>query len=205
MLASAFALQPSLRESSRLPAISRAAGISAAELACLLACGAMAAFAIGFLHLSLRVPGHAILRGVLPMAMGLALVPRRWAGIMMAIGAAITSTTMGALQVGSFPPTAMLSVLALGPVLDLALLGSESKGWRLYLRFAIGGAVANLLALALKIAGVQLAIEMGGGGQFARFGWPVLLASYILCGALAGLVGAIVWFRVRDKDDLRRN
>ncbi len=89
MLATAFAPQLSLRDSSRVPAISRAAGLSAVELACLLACGAAAAAAIGCLHLSLRVPGHAILRGALPMAMGLALVPRRSAGIVMAVGAAL--------------------------------------------------------------------------------------------------------------------
>src|SRR5262249_33124900 len=141
------------------------------------------------LHMSFRVPGHAILRGALPMAMGLAFVPRRWAGIVMSIGAGATATAMSAVQVGSFPATAMLSVLALGPILDLAFLGA-AKGWRLYLRFAVAGAVANLLALALKVAGVRLSIEMGGGGQFLRFSWPVIVASYIACGALAGLIGA---------------
>jgi hypothetical protein len=164
----------------------------------------MAALAIGLLHLSLRVPGHAILRGVLPMAMGLAIVPRRSAGIIMAIGAGVTATAMSAAQIGSFPPTAMLSVLALGPVLDIALLG-QSSGWRLYARLVVAGIVANLLAYAIKAAGVQLGIATGGGGQFMSFALPVILASYILCGALAGFIGAAVWFRTRVDDDLRRN
>jgi hypothetical protein len=194
MLATAFAPQASLRDSSRVPAISRTAGTSAAELACLLVCGAMAALAVGLLHLSLRVPGHAILRGAIPMAMGLALVPRRFAGIVMAIGAGIMSTAMSAGQIGIFPPTAMLSVLAFGPILDVALLG-ESKGWGLYLRFAIAAAIANLLAFALYMASVRLGIEMGGGGRFMSFGWSIMLTSFILCGALAGLVSAVVWFR----------
>src|SRR6476660_8387851 len=120
MLANTFAQQLSLRDSSRVPSISRAAGISVAELACLLACGALAAAAVGLLHLSVRVPGHAILRGTLPMATGLAFVPRRWAGIITSIGAGVTATAMSAGQIGSFQSTAMLSVLALGPVLDLA-------------------------------------------------------------------------------------
>jgi hypothetical protein len=204
MLATAFAPQMSLRNSSRVPVISRAAGISATELLCLLACGGLAAVAVGFLHLSFRVPGHAILRGALPMSLGLALVPRRLAGVVMSIGAGITSTAMSVGHVGIFPPTAMLSVLALGPVLDVAMLG-QSKGWRLYARFVIAGAAANLLAFVLKMAGVTLAIEaVRGGGQFQGFG-SMAVVSYFLCGALAGLLGAVVWFRIRVDDDLRRN
>ena len=174
MFADAFAPKLNLQKSSRLPAISGAARISAAELACLLACGAMAALAIGLLHLSLRMPGHAILRGVLPMAMGLALVPRRSAGTVMAIGAGVTATAMSAGQIGSFPPTAMLSVLALGPVLDLALLG-RSSGWRLYARFVIAGAVANLLAFALESR--RRATRHRNGRRWAvhaAFGLPIM-------------------------------
>lgn len=208
MLANTFAPQLSLRESSRVPPVSRAAGISAAELACLLACGAMAAAAVGWLHLSLRVPGHAILRGALPMAFGLALVPRHWTGIIMAIGAGVTAAAMNFAHIGTFPSTAILSVLALGPVLDVALLGN-STGWRLYARFVIAGVFANLVAFALKMAGVQLGLEaLGGSGQFMRLGW-LAVASYICCGALAGFLGAAACFRATPRgypdDDLRRN
>ena len=123
------------------------------------------------------------------MALGLAIVPRRFAGIVMSIGAGITSTAMSVGHVGFFPPTAMLSVLALGPVLDVAMLG-QSKGLRLYARFIIAGAVANLLAFGLKMAGVTLAIEaVRGGGHFQSFG-SMAVVSYALCGALAGLIGA---------------
>ena len=154
MLAAVFAPQIGLKDSSRLPSLSRTAAITAAELACLLLCGALAALAVGLFHLQLRIPGHAILRGAFPMAMGLALVPRRGAGMMMAIAAGITATVMSAAQVGIFPATSMLSVLALGPILDLALLG-PSTGWKLYARFAAAGAVANLLAFGLKLAGLR--------------------------------------------------
>jgi hypothetical protein len=206
----AFAPQLGLKDSSRLPSLSRSAEITAAEFACLLACGALAALAVGLVHLQLRVPGHAILRGALPMAMGLALVPRRLSGLVMAIGAGITSTAMGAAHIGTFPASSMVSVLALGPILDLALLG-RSSGWRLYLRFAAAGAAANLLALALKIAGFRLGIETGGGGGMGGGGGQTLtfssmaFVSFLICGALAGLIGAAVWFRFRVNDDLRRN
>lgn len=209
MFAATFAPLPNLRESSRVPAISRAAGISLAEFACLLACGALAAMAVGFLHLSLRVPGHAILRGVVPMALGLALVPRRSAGTVMAIGAGITAAAMSAAHLGRFPVPSMLSVLALGPVLDLALLG-QTTGWRLYVRFVLGGAIANLLAYGLKAAGVWLGIEMlSGGREFMRFILPIVLASYIVCGALTGFLGAAACFRATPREypenDLRRD
>src|SRR5215813_10373728 len=189
MLNSAFAPQLGLKGSSRLPSLSRSTGITAAELACLLVCGALAALAVGLVHLQLRVPGHAILRGAFPMAMGLALVPRRLSGLVMAIGAGITSTAMSAAHVGTFPATSMVSILALGPILDLALLG-RSSGWRLYSRFAAAGATANLLAFALKLAGFRLEIETGGaggggngggggGGQMLQFGWMALVSFLI--------------------------
>jgi hypothetical protein len=200
-----FAPQSSLRASSRLPALSRSASVSAMEVACLVACGVLAALAIGFLHHSLRMPGHAIIRGALPMAMGLALVPRRSAGTVMAIGAGITAAGLTAMNVGSFPVPAMLSVLVLGPVLDVALIG-QSTGWRLYVKFVLAGAIANLLAYALKVAGVWLGIGIfSGGGYFARLSLAAVIASYVLCGALAGLLGAAVCFRARGGDDLRRD
>jgi hypothetical protein len=213
MLDAVFAPQIELKDSSRLPSLSRSTAITTAELACLLLCGALGAVAVGLLHLQLRVPGHAILRGAFPMAMGLALVPRRGAGILMAIAAGITATAMSAAQVGVFPATSMLSVLALGPVLDLALLG-PSTGWKLYARFAAAGAIANLLAYGLRLAGLRFGIETAGGGgggngggggaRFLELGTFTLL-SFLICGALAGLIGAAAWFRARAKHDLRRD
>jgi hypothetical protein len=200
----AFATKPNLRSASRLPRLSSASGISFAELACLLACGAFGMFAVGAFHqLRLPFPGHAILRGAVPMGLGLALVPRYSAGVVMSIGAGITAGIMSWAGIGRFPHAAVLSVLALGPVLDLAFL-SRAEGWRLYARFTAAGAVANLLAYFAKIAMLQLDIDTGSGGNFASLGW-ISLASFVIFGALAGLVSAAIWFRVRVDDDLRRN
>lgn len=199
----AFATKPTLRVASRLPTLSREARISIAEITLLLACGAFAALAIGLLQLQIRVPGHAILRAVLPMAMGFALVPRRSAGMVMSVGAGLTAAAMSAGLVGRFPPAAMLGVLALGPVLDLALAG-HPQGWRLYARFAAAGALANLLAFLVRFATAQLGWEFQGIRQFTDF-WLTALPSFVLCGAIAGLVSAAVWFRLRVDDVLRRN
>jgi hypothetical protein len=205
MFAGAFTPQLSLRHRSRVPAISRKASISAVEIGCLLTCGVLAGLAVGVLHLSLRVPGHAILRGALPMVVGYALVPRRSAGAVMALGVAAISWTCSALHIGSFPISAVLSVLALGPILDLALMG-QPTGWRLYARFAIAGVVSNWLALAVKLAGVQFGFALAGGGEGgARYGIAAFLVSYTVCGALAGFLAGAACFRARGPDDLRRD
>jgi hypothetical protein len=200
----AFAAKPSLRSASRLPSLSRAAHISAKEIACLLACGALAVLLVGFVHFPLRLPGHAILNGVLPMSLGMALVARRSGGIAMAIGAGLTAATMNWAGFGRFQPAAVLSILALGPVLDVATAG-RPQGWLLYARFATAGAIANLLAFALRAATPLFGWELAGSRQFATF-WSIALLSFILCGAVAGLLSAVIWFRLRvDHDDLRRN
>jgi hypothetical protein len=199
----AFATRSNLRAASRLPTLSDAAKVSAVEIACLLACGALAALATGLLHWQLRVPGHAILRGVLPIALGLALVPRRSAGMVMSVGATLTAGAMSWGHIGRFPPAAMLGILAFGPVLDVALSG-QVRGWRLYLRMAAAGAVANLLAFAIRFATAVGGWDISGPRYFMSF-WSTALVTFILCGLIAGLISAAVWFRLRVSYDLRRD
>lgn len=194
----AFAANPNLRRASRLPTLSETSQVSLAEIACLLVCGGLAVFAIGFIHVPLRIPGHAILRGVLPVAMGLSLVPRRSAGSVTAIGAAFTSAALSSFGVGRFPPAAMLSAIALGPILDFALAGA-TRGWQLYARFALGGAAANLLAFAARYGLAIAGWDFADSRQFVSF-WSIALVSFTLCGAAAGLLSAVVWFRLRVKE-----
>jgi hypothetical protein len=82
-------------------------------------------------------------------------------------------------------------------MLDLALLG-EPVGWRLYVRFIVAGIVANLIALATRSLLTALGYAIPGSHQMERLGWLVP-ASFILCGALAGLVSAAAWFRWRTR------
>jgi len=198
-----FANKPGLQISSRLPALTEESRVSAKEIAVLLACGALAAAVVGLVRLRMGMPGHAILRAVLPMAMGLALVPRRGGGSVMAVGAGVMAAVMSLAQVVFFQPAALLSVLLLGPVLDLALLG-KPQGWQLYARFVAAGAAANLFAYVIKVATVQLGWSTSGGRNFLAFGMGAL-ASFIACGALAGLISAFIFFRARVNHDLRRD
>jgi hypothetical protein len=165
-----------------------------AEVLLLLGAGALAAAATTFLDMGLRIPGHAIVRAVFPMAFGFALVPRRMAGSMMGIGAALSAAllqTAGARGPGF---GAMTSLVLTGPLLDLALWQAR-RGWRLYLGFALAGLGSNLLAMAVR--GGAKAGGLDGPAARPLFDWlPQAVASYSLCGLIAGLISAAVWFRL---------
>ncbi|HKM70145.1 MAG TPA: hypothetical protein VJX94_08825, partial [Stellaceae bacterium] len=77
--------------SGRLPSLARTGrAVSRAEIVALLLVGASAAVIGSLGELQLRVPGHAILRAVFPMALGLAIVPRRMGGCVMGGSACLT-------------------------------------------------------------------------------------------------------------------
>src|SRR5215470_5155154 len=136
MFAAALRVHDGLRTAGRVPALARPGrALSVAEVAILLLIGAAAAVATATLDFSLRIPGHAIIRSVFPMALGLALVPRRLAGSLMAASAAATTLALraGGHGVGA---GAVTSLCLTGPFLDLALLGAR-QGWRLYLGFLL--------------------------------------------------------------------
>jgi hypothetical protein len=193
MAQAALGLHEGLWSSTRLPSlVAPGQRISGREWAALLLAGAGAALAACFLDLGLRLPGHAILRSVFPMALGLALVPRQGAGLVMGAGALLTA---GGLRLAGLGPGAgaLTSLLLIGPCLDLALWNA-SAGWRVYLRFALAGLAANLAALAvrggLKLVGVDV------GSRPWEAWWPVAIGTYALFGIIAGLVSAVAWFRL---------
>jgi hypothetical protein len=199
----AFAAKQNLRSASRIPGLTADTVISAREINSLLACGAAAALAVGLIHRSFGVPGIAILRGLLPIALGFAIVPRRSAGTIMSLGAGATAAAMTAAHVGEFQIPALVGTLALGPVLDTALAG-RPQGWGIYLRFAVAGIAANLAAFSAKFVALYFGVHFPGSGRVTHF-WSLAMVSFILCGAVAGLISAAIWFRGRVADDLRRS
>src|SRR5262249_14885754 len=125
MLAAALRVNDGLLASSRVPALSRPGRtVSLAEAAALLAVGATAAVLTAALDLHLRIPGHAIIRAIFPMAFGLALVPRRLAGVCMGAGALATGSLLKTAGAG-IGPGALASLTLTGPCLDLAVLGAR--------------------------------------------------------------------------------
>jgi hypothetical protein len=192
-----------------LLASSRVAGWSSpadrlrfAELAVLVGAGVTAAVAVAYLDFSLRVPGHAILRAVLPMALGLSLAPRRLGGVVM--GASACTTVMLLKAAGGRGPGlgALTSLCALGPVLDVALWRCRS-GWPVYLSFALAGWGTNLLAFAIRGAGKMSGFD--GLRMRPLSDWLTIAPwSYSLCGLVAGFLSAALWFRLRVGRDAGR-
>jgi hypothetical protein len=189
-----LSVHPGLAQSSRLPVlVGQERGLQVAEMLLLLAAGVGAALATALLDFGLRIPGHAIIRAVFPMSLGLALAPRRLGGMVMGVSALGSAVALGAGGLAGLGAGAMTSLALTGPFLDLALWRA-GRGWRLYLGFALAGLGSNLAALGVR-AGTKL---VGLGHPAARplaEWWPQAIGSYALCGLLAGLISAAVWFR----------
>jgi len=203
MPASALPVHDGLLGASRVPSLARPErAVSVTEVAVLVLLGAAAAAATALPDLQLRIPGHAILRSVFPMALGMALVPRRLSGSVMGGSALATALLLQAGGAGG-GPGAMTSLTLTGPLLDLALLGARQP-WRLYLGFVLAGLGSNLAAFFVRwgFRAVDLAHRAGGGGGGGRrtAEWLAVAPwTYVLCGALAGLLSAAVWFHLRSR------
>jgi hypothetical protein len=169
---------------------SRVGRVTARELSVLAVAGGLAALAMAMVHLNLRIPGHAILKPLLPLTFGLVLVPRRAAGCMIAVTAAATTAVLAFGQWGELQLPALTSLVLLGPALDLAARGTHSKGAFLA-RFALAGCAVNLLAMGSRIVAMALGFSLGGGRGFAAL-WPFSLFSFVACGALAGILSAAI-------------
>jgi uncharacterized membrane protein YczE len=182
-----LAVHEGLRESPRLRwATSRTGAISAAELLVLVTMGVCATALSAYLKLGLGIPGHNIVRVVFPMAMGLALVPRKGAASVMggsALASAFAVSTLGAARLGV---GAMTSLILTGFFIDAALVGARS-GRSVYLRLILAGIAANLVAMLMK------------GTAEPHLGFAAWLSkaaiTYPLCGAIAGVLSAAAWFR----------
>lgn len=205
-------VHPGLQSGGRLPVLTREHdAIRSAEWAVWILMGVAAACASALPDWNLRIPGHAILRSMFPMALGLSLAPRRGAGGVMGVIACATALTLrfsGRAEVGF---GAMTSLSLTGPLLDVALWKARA-GWRLYAGIIAAGLASNLIAMGIKVT-EKLLLSGGGGGGKRSFGaWLAQAAwTYPLCGVLAGLLSAAVWFRWRARepkgivDDSRRD
>jgi hypothetical protein len=172
--------------------------ISANEVIVLLLCGAVAAFATGFIRLGLRIPGNAIILSVIPMALGLALAPRRSAGFLMSTGAIGTAGFLGFSGMAHFGAGALTSLCVLGPLLDFALARARS-GWRLYAGLIMGAVCASVLAMFARGASKILGLDVVATMRPFAIWWPQAILTYTLCGAVAGLIGALCFFHLRKQ------
>lgn len=200
MLDLALKPYPWMAGAGRLPTVGDARGsITVAEWIALGGCGILAGVSSVVLDFQLRLPGHAILRVVLPLMLGLSLVPRRGGGSLMSAAGALTALTFAALGWTGRSPGAMTSLLLIGPALDVALRWSQSAGWRLYVWFAAAALTANAAAFAVRLGSAAL-LEFGPHGRNIVNHWPLAVVSYAVFGAAAGLISAAICFRLRVED-----
>ena len=194
-------LHRGLRAGSRLPGlIQEADAVRPIEYAVWITMGVAAACASALPDWKLGIPGHAIVRSVFPLAMGLALAPRHGAGCVMSGVGALSAILLGSMQLADTRSGmgALTSLALTGPLLDLALRNAK-PGWGLYLRIMSAGLATNLIALAVKAAEKQLMPGKGGrsfGAWLSQAAW-----TYPLFGLIAGTVSAFVWFRLRARRD----
>ena len=192
-----FSINEGLAAAGRLPAVTRLrARISASEIALLILCGATAATASSFIRLGLRLPGHSIILSLIPMALGLALAPRRLSGLIMSASAFGTGAVFNLAGIGHLGSGAFVSLCLSGPVMDLAVSKFRS-GWKLYFGLVLAGICTNLLALSSRGASKLLALDPGTR-PFDSW-WTQAIITYTLSGAIAGLIGALLFFHLRKQ------
>jgi len=197
MLSDWFAAHDGLMGAARFPALTRPQHrISAGELMLLFTCGACAAAATGLVKLSLRIPGHSIVLAALPMALGVALAPRRLAGSIMSAGALGTAWLLSAGGGVSYGSGAFVSLMLLGPMMDVALRRARG-GWRVYMALVLSGVATNLLALGSRAGSKILGLDLGSR-PFDSW-WLQASMTYTLSGVVAGLLGALCWFHLNDR------
>jgi len=197
MLADWFAVREDLIGAARLLAIARPhRRVSARELLVLLSSGAVSALAIAFVKLSLGIPGHSIVIATLPMAFGMSLAPRQFAGAVMSAGALGTAGLLSLDGYATFGSGAFTSLVLLGPMMDLAVRHARN-GWRLYVALITAGVATNVLALASRAASKILGLDVGTR-PFGSW-WVEASVTYTLSGVVAGLLGAACWFHLSDR------
>ncbi len=183
---------------SRIPSLAREGQrLRTIEFVFLVSMGVCAALIVAYMKLGLKIPGHAIIRSVFPMAFGLAVAPRRMAGSVMSGSAVGFALILNATVSASIGIGAMSSLCLIGPLLDISLWNVK-RGWRLYLGFALAGLGANLAALAVRGGTKWLELDHAGGRPFALW-WPQAMFTYVASGVIAGLISAMVWFQLNAR------
>jgi hypothetical protein len=189
-----FAIHEGLGSSRRfpwsLPADSRTRAV---EMGLLVLLGCATAAVTVFGKLPLRLPGHNIIGVILPMAFGLSLVPRRGAASVMGASGMATATVLSLAGWSGLGAGAITGLALIGLFLDLALWGARD-GWSIYLRLTLAGLGANLAAFVAR-GGFKLLGLAEGGKEPWELWWPRAAISYPVCGLVAGLISAAVWFR----------
>jgi hypothetical protein len=171
----------------------RTGAVTSIELLILTIAGVSAAAFVAFLPTPIQVPGHAILKAMLPIVCGVALVPHVGAGTISGSAAAITAAIFLLTGMGHLQPAATTSLLLIGPAVDLALRTMQGGGARLYARLALAGLVANLCAFAVRWGTAFLQANTLHPLNFKQMASGAFF-SFAACGLIAGLASGVIFF-----------
>ncbi len=198
MIDNRFGIHEGLVTAGRIPVATRIRDrISAFELILLFLCGGASAVMAGFVNLNLRLPGHSIILSMLPMILGFALAPRRFAGCLMSAGALGTASAFGLTGLAHYGSGAIVSLCLMGPMMDLAL-AKVCSGWSLYFGLVAAGIGTNLMAFVSRAISKLVGLDTASMRPFSLW-WSQATVTYVLCGAAAGLIGAFCFFHFRKK------
>ena len=157
--------------------------------------GILSGLAVSQIKLSLGIPGHAIIKIMIPMSIGLSMAPVRSAGAIMGISGLITAFIGQTFTEGPGTGTgAYTSLVCVGVLLDLTLYWANN-GWRLYLGLMMSGLIANIFALFVR-SGFKSFLKINifdfsTWFQTASFTYPI-------CGLIAGFLCALLVFKFRE-------
>ena len=198
MIENWFGIHDGLAAAGRIPAVARIRDrISTSELMLLILCGGAAAAMSGLVKLGLRLPGNSIILSMLPMILGLAIAPRRFSGFIMSAGAFGTAAAFSLAGLAHYGSGAFVSLCLMGPMMDLALTKARN-GPRLYVGLAMAGIATNLMALGSRSISKLLGLDVASMRPFGTW-WSQAVITYSICGAAAGLIGALCFFHLHKQ------
>ena len=186
---------PAIESRSRLKFLTGSQGLVYPYNILILVCfGILAGIAFTQIKLSIGIPGHAIIKIMIPMAIGLSLAPVRSAGAIMGISGLVTALISQILTKSTGTGTgAYTSLVCTGVLIDLTLYFANT-GWKLYSGLMISGLIANVIALYVRSGFKSFfridVIDFNTWSQTAAFTYPI-------CGLLAGLLCSLVVFKFR--------
>lgn len=168
------------------------------EMLLLIGASVLTAMCVTVFEMNLRMPGHSILRTIVPVSLGISLVPRRASGGVISGGAFGFLTLFTACGCERPGMGALTSLILVGPALDIATWNTK-PGWRLYVRCALAGLGANAVAFAVRAGGKAAGLDNFGMRPLAAW-WSTAAVTHLAFGLLAGLCCAALWFRFQTPD-----
>lgn len=161
------------------------------ELAILGTAGLVAAVAIAFGQLPLRIPGHAILKAAIPMAMGMAFVARPLAGTIAGSASLLTAALLLCVGFGNLQAAAIVSLLLIGPAFDWARKKINLNPIQLVTRFALVGLFVNVAAFVVRWSTAFWQADGWHPLNFRTLG-SATIVSFALCGIVTGVVCGMI-------------